>query len=104
MSACLEHLRKRTAALPVVDHHPQTGIGVRTRHQFTPAELVNRVASHGFRAVELYPIHYHGVLPRYAKAHPEVHVAISNVIQEGARNQTALLPWSSSFMIHALAE
>lgn len=96
-------LRAGTAALPEVDSHPVTGVEVATRHQYTPAELVARCEGSGFEVVELRPIHYHAGPPAFARRHREVHVATAELFQENAADEPALLPFSSSFMVHAVA-
>lgn len=96
-------LRACASVLPEVDAHPLTGVEVATRHQYTPAELVARCEGAGFEAVELRPIHYHAAPPAYARRHPEVHVATAELFQESAAGEPALLPFSSSFMVHAVA-
>ena len=96
-------LRACASALPEVDAHPLTGVEVATRHQYTPAELVARCEGSGFEVVELRPIHYHAAPPAFARRHPEVHVAAAELFQESAALEPALLPFSSSFMVHAVA-
>ena len=39
--------------------HYKTGIGVRTRYQFTPPQLVQMAKAKGFRAIDIFPIHSH---------------------------------------------
>jgi 2-polyprenyl-3-methyl-5-hydroxy-6-metoxy-1,4-benzoquinol methylase len=102
MTSCIAALEARRSDLLPVHSHPVTGIGVATRHQFTPAELVQRLKRIGLSTVELYPIHYHGVVPGFGKKRPELHVAVSNLIQAYGRGELALLPYSSSFSIHAV--
>jgi 2-polyprenyl-3-methyl-5-hydroxy-6-metoxy-1,4-benzoquinol methylase len=96
-------LRAGAADLPEVDLHPMTGVEVATRHQYTPAELVACCEGSGFEVVELRPIHYHAAPPGFARRHPEVHVATAALMQEHARDEPALLPFSSAFMVHAVA-
>lgn len=96
---CIDHLVALKADLPVVEAHPGTGIGVATRHQYTPGELVRLFRSYEFRPVMVWPIHCHGAVPRFGGEHPELHAAISTTLQEQAAHY--LIPFSSSFMIHA---
>jgi 2-polyprenyl-3-methyl-5-hydroxy-6-metoxy-1,4-benzoquinol methylase len=96
---CVAELCRPTQGLPPLDQHPKTGIDVTTRHQYTPAQLVQLLVSEGFRTVGLYPIHYHGVPPRFGRENSLLHVAISGEVQQHPRHY--LVPFSSSFMIHA---
>lgn len=81
--------------------HTGTGIGVATRYQFTPVQLMNILRRHGFEAVELFPIHIHGAPPAFKALYPEVHGTIANLLQNYAGETMSLLPQASSFMIHA---
>jgi 2-polyprenyl-3-methyl-5-hydroxy-6-metoxy-1,4-benzoquinol methylase len=99
----LAGLRACPAALPAVDLHPVTGVEVATRHQYTPAELVAHCESLGFEVTELRPIHYHAAPPSFARHAPEVHVATSLLMQDHAAGEPSLLPFSSSFMVQAVA-
>jgi SAM-dependent methyltransferase len=79
--------------------HPQTGIQVATRYQFTPIQLINMLSDWGFIPVELFPIHVHGVPPKFKDKYPAIHGNISNLLQ--SYGDISLIPQSSSFMIHA---
>ena len=81
--------------------HPQTGVAVTTRYQFTPAQLCKLIDSHGLTPKELFPIHVHGVPPAFKEKHPDVHTTISNLLHGYAHGSLALVPYASSFMIHA---
>lgn len=95
-------LRTRGSALPAVERHPLTGVEVATRHQYTPAELAALLEGAGYDTVELRPIHYHAAPPVFARAHPETHLATALLMQEHASSEPALLPFSSTFMVHAV--
>jgi 2-polyprenyl-3-methyl-5-hydroxy-6-metoxy-1,4-benzoquinol methylase len=81
--------------------HTKTNIDVATRFQYTPLQMVNMVKSRGFEAIEIFPIHIHGVPPAFKAAQPGVHVLVSNLLQTYARQRLELVPFSSSFMLHA---
>ena len=104
MAACIASLSARCVgqAAPLASH-PWTGIDVATRHQFTPTELLQRLARVGLRVVELFPIHYHGMIPAFAVQHPELHVTVSTLVQGHARGAHRLIPFSSSYMLHAFS-
>lgn len=84
--------------------HPQTGVTVATRYQYTPRQLIEICEARGLRVEAIYPIHIHGTPPAFKNAHPEVHAAISNLLQEYATESTSLVPCASSFMIDARKE
>jgi len=91
-----------TAPLQKPNHeHTSTGIDVSTRYQFTPAQLTKMLKARGFTIKQLYPIHIHGVPPAFKEQHPEIHTSISNLLQNYANDDTSLVPYSSSFMLHA---
>ncbi len=81
--------------------HPRTTIDVTTRFQYTPIQLVNILEYVGFKVVELYPINIHGVPSVFKAKHPEVYTLIANLLQTYARHCSELVPFSSSFMVHA---
>ncbi|TAL81553.1 MAG: class I SAM-dependent methyltransferase [Bacteroidetes bacterium] len=80
--------------------HQRTGIKVTTRYQFTPVQLINILTDEGFEPVEIFPIHIHGVLPKFKDKYPAIHGNVSNLLQSYAQSNTSLIPQSSSFMIH----
>ncbi len=87
--------------LPSIDSHPRTGIGVSTRNQYTPGELVRLLAEAELTIKQIYPIHYHVAISRFAREHPESHVEIANHMQKYAPECHYLIPFASSFMLHA---
>lgn len=99
---CIQQLSRYRQELPTVGEHPETGIGVATRHQYTPAELIGMLERIDFQVAGLAPIHYHGVPPRFAKAHPQIHTAISEGMN--ATPEHYLIPFASTFMVHAVKD
>jgi len=96
-----EFAKMETAPLQSVDaKHVNTGIGVSTRYQYTPIQLIKMLAEKGLTAIQVYPIHIHGVPPVFKDQHPEVHTSISNLLQNYATDNVSLVPYSSSFMLH----
>jgi 2-polyprenyl-3-methyl-5-hydroxy-6-metoxy-1,4-benzoquinol methylase len=85
-----------------VQLHPHTGVDVQTRHQFTPVQLARVLVAHHFEPQQLYPIHVHGVPPTFKATHPETHAAIANLLQTFAAEGSGLVPFASSFMLHAV--
>jgi hypothetical protein len=84
--------------------HARTGIDVATRFQYSPSQLIGLLRDRGLRAVEVYPLHIHGVTPSFKETNPELHVSIANLLQAHARHNTRLLAQASSFMLHARKE
>ncbi|AZR74365.1 hypothetical protein BBF96_13790 [Anoxybacter fermentans] len=91
----------KTAPLQKADkEHPQTGIKVSTRYQFTPVQLINMLKDKGFEPIEIFPIHIHGVVPKFKDKYPTIYGNISNLLQNYGEGNMCLIPYSSSFMIH----
>lgn len=92
--------RGESLALPTAEEHPQTGIGVKARHQYTPWELARRLAKAGFgTVVGVYPIHYHPMPVPAMQALNDPHVAFSTSIYSAAPTDHRLVPYASSFII-----
>jgi 2-polyprenyl-3-methyl-5-hydroxy-6-metoxy-1,4-benzoquinol methylase len=81
--------------------HERTGVDVSTRFQYTPVQLMRMLDERSLKTIELYPIHIHGVHPAFKDKYPEVHTSISDLLQNYAEKNLELLPFSSSFMVHA---
>ena len=93
-----------TEPAPLQQAHTQqanTGIDVSTRYQFTPVQLMKMLHQKGFDIQEVFPIHIHGVPPAFKGEQPAVHTSISNLLQQYAGEYRSLIPFASSFMIHA---
>lgn len=86
---------------PEDSRHADTGIGVTTRYQFTPVQLLQRLQRNGYGLTEIAPVHEHGVAPAFKKRHPEVHTHVSTLLHHYAGETTALIPYASTFMVHA---
>lgn len=82
--------------------HSKTGIGVSTRYQFTPLQLINAIKSRNLSVHQLYPIHIHATPPAFKEQFPQVHTALSNGLQNYAGMHLSLVPFSSSFMLHSV--
>jgi 2-polyprenyl-3-methyl-5-hydroxy-6-metoxy-1,4-benzoquinol methylase len=101
MTNVIQGLSQIDEPLPTIDRHPPTGIDVTTRHQYTPGQLVRLVQEEGFDAVEMFPIHYHAAVPRFAKEHAGSHVMMADLMQHYSSECHYLIPSASSFMLHA---
>lgn len=94
-------VRAECAPLQVPEtEHSKTGIDVTTRFQYSPFQLINSLQDRGFRAVDVYPVHIHGVTPSFAAANAGIHASIANLLQTYARHSTQLLAHASTFMLH----
>jgi 2-polyprenyl-3-methyl-5-hydroxy-6-metoxy-1,4-benzoquinol methylase len=82
-------------------HQTRTGIDVSIRYQFTPVQLARMLKARGFVIKQLYPVHIHGVPPAFKGRHPAIHTRISNLLQNYAHEHISLVPYSSSFVLHA---
>lgn len=101
---CLGRLSEIETELPAFEKHPATGIEVSVRHQYCPSTLIRLLSEHGFRAVGIQPLHYHGLPPRLGRDHPELHAAISGLVEETAASCLPRFPFSSTFLVHAVKE
>jgi 2-polyprenyl-3-methyl-5-hydroxy-6-metoxy-1,4-benzoquinol methylase len=79
--------------------HPFTGIGVKTRLQYSPLELISYLQSNSMKVLKLEPINIHLFTTSGRKLKPILHDYLSNKIQNESKIHLQLLPQSSSFMI-----
>jgi 2-polyprenyl-3-methyl-5-hydroxy-6-metoxy-1,4-benzoquinol methylase len=82
---------------------PPTGIDVMERLQFTPSDLVARLEMTAVRVVNLFPVHYQSVIP-VSRAGPDLareSGRLANLVMLRERATYCLIPWSSSFIVHA---
>ncbi|MBN1119525.1 MAG: methyltransferase domain-containing protein [Anaerolineae bacterium] len=94
-----------TAPLQPMDtEHTDTGIGVTTRYQYTPVQLMRLLNARGFSVRQIFPVHIHGVNPAFKGLHPEVHFSIAMLLQDYGYDHPSLIPYSSTFMVHAFRE
>lgn len=84
--------------------HQYTGVGVSTRFQYTPAQLIKWVVAKGLRVEQIYPVHIHGVPPAFKEQHPDVYVDIAKLLQQFGHESMALVPYATTFMLHARKE
>jgi SAM-dependent methyltransferase len=80
--------------------HAKTGIDVTTRFQYTPLQLIKLLHARGLQAVEVYPVHIHGVPPSFCDTNARIHSSIADLLQAHARHNTQLLAHASTFMLH----
>lgn len=86
-----------------IEEHPNTGIEVTTRWQFTPAELAQRLAERGFATESVHGVNFHAV-PVGCESLPGAKSAANTfrrVASEEWNHDHRLIPYSSSFVIVA---
>jgi 2-polyprenyl-3-methyl-5-hydroxy-6-metoxy-1,4-benzoquinol methylase len=98
--AAIAACRAMPGSYPPVSSHPITGIGVDTRHQYAPSELIRMFESRGLAARGLFPIHFHGLCVPAAKTHRTLYVDIAAAINALAPDDHRLVPQASSFVLH----
>lgn len=81
--------------------HANTGIDVTTRYQFTPVQLMKMAQAKSLETKQIYPVHIHSVPPTFKQQYPQVHTSLSNLLQAYASDNISLVPYASSFMLHA---
>ena len=99
----VDALRDRQTVIPPFKEHPSTGIGVATRHQYVPSEMMRMCADAGLRPARLAGVHFHGVGAAMAKRRADLHAPLAHLIFEQAAESPQLLPFSSTFMLTAEA-
>ncbi len=85
------------------DLHPETGIKVETRFQFSPADLIGRLTKHGLRPTRVFPVHFHGFPLSLTKdvTLSALHAQLADLVGKQYINSHAFVPYSSSFVIEA---
>jgi len=96
---CILRLLELNEPLPAFDSHPDTGIGVSVRHQYTPGELLRVLHDAGLTTVDIAPIHYHAGGSRLTAEDKAAHVAFATYIYNHKSHYH--IPFSSSFMVRA---
>ncbi len=102
-SAMVSELRTMKSSLVMPKQHPGTGIGVKTRFQFTPGELTRKIEEYEFAVTAIYPVNFHSFSPA-ACQNPklqEIRKSVASTVSENFQGEHRLLPFSSSFVIEA---
>lgn len=82
-------------------NHANTGIGVKTRYQYTPYQIMNKLEKSGFNPIDLMPIHIHVLTTSAKNVVPIIHDYTSNYLQKMNEINFQVIPQSSSFMTTA---
>ena len=100
----LDKLRVYVGSASLVQNktHPKNGIGVETRHQFTPSDLLHRIEEIGFKVTNVDPIHYHAFNPMIGDAEVLLlRKQIAELVSTEYHSDFRYLPNSSSFVMEA---
>ena len=81
------------------DYHATTGIEVTTRHQYTPAQLLQIVKKSGLEPVHIGGVHIHGALPKFKDQYVSDHVAMADLLEQYCDTLPELIPQASTFML-----
>src|ERR1700733_5823145 len=88
---------------PQPSRHPDTGIGVDVRHQYSPADLISRLRRFDFRPRTIFPIHFHALPLPVKSQQPALHHHLAKMLGALAPRSHHLVPFSSSFVLDARA-
>jgi len=84
---------------PQPERHPETGVTVSVRYQYTPGELSRLLRGHGFAPASIFGAHYHALPPSVAKDWPQLHAELSEFIYRERRSDHRLLPQCTTFVL-----
>jgi len=88
-------------AEPQPNSHPNTGVNVDTRYQYSPGEIYSRLQAAGYRLDAIYPVHFHAFPPQFKKDNLVEHERIARFIQEQAPSDIRVIPWCSTLIFVA---
>ena len=74
------------------DLHPETGIKVERRFQFSPSDLIGRLTKHGLSPTRVFPVHFHGLplsLAKDGELNP-LHAELADMVSKQYINSHAL--------------
>ena len=81
--------------------HAYTGIKVKSRYQYTPCQIIQKLRQNGFQPIDVIPINIHILTTSARSIIPEIHDYTSNYLQKRRELYLNVIPQSSSFMITA---
>lgn len=84
--------------------HPVTGVKVDTRYQFSPADLITKLARHGLAARRVYPVHFHALPLGFLATDPGVKATYKQFAKHASHNwieEHRIVPYASSFVMEA---
>jgi len=74
---------------------------VEKMYQYTPFQLFNILRKNGFKIIDLYPNHIHGLTTGAKKKNPMIHKQIAELLFKQTKSHMNLMPLTSSFSIVA---
>ncbi len=89
---------------PQPDTHPETGVEVTTRYQYSPGELFARLQASGCQLNSIYPVHYHAFPPGIKQAHLDEHYRVAHHMEESSEFDLRTLPWCSTMVFSVSRE
>ena len=98
-AGALAAAEKVARTYPQPERHPETGVTVSVRYQYTPGELSQLLRSHGFTPAAVYGAHYHALPPAVAKDYPQLHAGFSESVYRERRSDHRLLPQCTTFVL-----
>lgn len=83
--------------------HPDTGIKVDTRYQFSPADLISRLKKHNLIGARIFPAHFHALPLSVTNSDDfaSLHDRLANMVSKEHITLHNIVPYSSSFIIEA---
>lgn len=102
MEALVEEASQVPIYLEKPSQHPDTGISVTVRYQYTPCELINLLAEYGFRPLVLSPVNVHLGCVSYCDAHKDEYEAFMKHCATSRYDEWRLLPSASTFVMTAV--
>ena len=81
--------------------HPNTGIQVDTRYQYSPAELCMRLTNAGLNPKALIPVNYHGIPTSLIETYRSEYESLALNMSRSKTYDQRLLPYCSSFLVAA---
>lgn len=94
-----QSLSKGGDLLPQPTNHPNTGVDVSIRSQYTPGELIGLIDKYGLTAQNIYPIHYHAMPIQVMRRHSELHNEVAASQFRVGLTDCGMVPRSSSYVL-----
>jgi len=96
-----ETLNQINVSLDLPSSHPNTGIDVSTRYQYTPSDLIVRFREADLLPSQIYPINFHP-MPQSLLSNKNLSLIkdqLSSVVANDFQTTHQFVPYSSSFVI-----
>jgi 2-polyprenyl-3-methyl-5-hydroxy-6-metoxy-1,4-benzoquinol methylase len=102
-SEAMERLQALNCEYSYPDAHPEAGVKVDRRYQFSPADLMKRLSRHGLLPTRIFPVHFHGLPLSQVRDEKlsALHAELAEIVSHRYINSHAFVPFSSSYVIEA---